>query len=96
MFGVRDAPVWRKVLKENPLFAQATWKIMLMFSTDGVSPYKAGVYSMWPLIFKVMNLIPQLASKTDLLLLAGIIHGPHEPTEHPTNGSSATLRYVHI
>jgi len=35
---------------------------------------------MWPLLFKVLNLPPHLASQTNLLLLGGIIHGPTAPS----------------
>ena len=34
---------------------------------------------MWPLVFKVLNLPTHLASRTEYLLLAGVINGPTSP-----------------
>ena len=51
------------------------------YSTDGVNPWQGSQYSMWPIVFKVLNLPPHLASRTDLLLLAGVIHGPRSPSD---------------
>ena len=48
-------------------------------STDGVNPWQGSTYSMWPLVFKVLNLPKHLASRTDYLLLAGVINGPTAP-----------------
>ena len=52
-----------------------------MLSTDGVNPWQGSLYSMWPVVFKVLNLPPHLASITDLLLLCAVIHGPHSPAD---------------
>lgn len=46
---------------------------------DGVNPFKGSQYTMWPLLFKILNYAPELASKTELVLLAGVIHGPNAP-----------------
>jgi hypothetical protein len=58
----------------NSLFS-----IVLAYSTDGVNPFRSGQYSLWPLVFKVLNLPPSLASNTGLLILGGLIHGPRKP-----------------
>jgi hypothetical protein len=52
---------------------------MLGYGTDGVNPWRSGFYSMWPLVVKVLNLGPQHASTTELLILAGVVHGPRKP-----------------
>jgi len=67
-------------MKTDREFACALHRILLFLSTDGVNPWKGSLYTMWPLLFKVLNLPPHLASQTNLLLLGGIIHGPTAPS----------------
>jgi hypothetical protein len=82
MKGIHDSPAWHKYLKDNPKFGtQSVYDVLLCLSTDGVNPFRSGTHSLWPICVKVLNLQPLLASRTSLLLLAGIVHGPRKPKD---------------
>ena len=80
MRSIHDSPAWNDFLQQNPSFSQNPRNLLLSFCTDGINPFKKKGFSMWPQMFKVLNLEPHLASKTSLMFLSGVIHGPKEPT----------------
>ena len=64
---------------DDPKMADSAFNIGLAYSTDGVNPFRSGQYTLWPMVVKILNLKPALASRTALLILAGVIHGPKKP-----------------
>jgi Transposase family tnp2 len=55
--------------------------IALLFSTDGLTLFKVGTDSVWPLLLVNLNLEPQKRFKQHNLLLCGIIPGPNNPKD---------------
>lgn len=74
--GVQDSPLWNDFLAEHPDFEQTDVALLLAFCTDGVNPFKSGSFSMWPIMWKVLNTPSHAAGKTDLLIMSGLVHGP--------------------
>ena len=79
MAGINDSPGWKALFDAKPALRRSVYNIVLCLSTDGVNPFRSGQHSCWPIVFKVLNLPPELASRTDLLILAGVVHGPRKP-----------------
>lgn len=76
---IQESAAWDRLVLHDPLMVDSIINVVLAYSTDGVNPFRSGQYTMWPLVFKVLNLPPSLASSTSLLILAGIIRGPKKP-----------------
>lgn len=68
---VKDSSQWKRWMAED----EGSTKVILGFNTDGVNPFHSqGVqYSMWPLIFCIMNLPSSLRNKPDAFLLVGVV-----------------------
>ena len=79
MAGISDSPGWKALFDAKPALRRSAYNVILCLSTDGVNPFRSGQHSCWPIVFKVLNLPPELASRTDLLILAGVVHGPRKP-----------------
>lgn len=77
--SIHQSPEWKAAFERNPWLKSSAYNVLLCMSTDGVNPFRSGQHSCWPIAFKVLNLPPDMASRTDLLILAGIIHGPRKP-----------------
>ena len=80
MRSIHDSPSWNKYLEQHPEFARVPTNLLLCYCTDGVTPFKGSEHTMWPQMWKVLNLPPHLSSKTELVLLSGVTHGPKSPT----------------
>ena len=79
--GVRD--YWDALLyqqQKEGLF-QDEHDIGLAFSTDGLSLFNVGQFSIWPLVLINLNLPPELRVKKENILLCGIIPGPNSPKD---------------
>ena len=76
MRSIHDSPAYAAFYEANPGMQGA---VLGALSTDGVNPFKGVKYSMWPFMWKILNYLPDRASRTDLMLLVGIIHGPKTP-----------------
>ena len=75
MRSILDSPAYAKFQREHP-----GWKGVLgALCTDGVNPFKGSQYSIWPFMWKILNYSPVLASRTDKIILIGVIHGPRSP-----------------
>jgi hypothetical protein len=75
MRSILDSPAYAKFHREHP-----GWKGVLgALCTDGVNPFKGSQYSIWPFMWKILNYSPVLASRTDKIILIGVIHGPRSP-----------------
>lgn len=79
MASMHDSPGWAEGVASDNVFMASAFNLVLAYSTDGVNPFKKSLHTMWPLIFKILNLEADKASRTDLLVLAGVIHGPRMP-----------------
>ena len=79
MRSIQDSPEWISFLRNNPSFASSPTNLALCYCTDGINPFKNGTHTTWPQMFKVLNLPPHMASRTDLVLLTGVTHGPRKP-----------------
>ena len=79
MKSIADSPAWKALFDAKPNLRQGLYNIILCLSTDGVNPFRSGQHSCWPVVFKVLNLPPELSSRTDLLVLAAVVHGPRKP-----------------
>jgi hypothetical protein len=54
--------------------------VALSLCSDGFNPWnKRKPYSIWPIMFQVLNLPEHLRRLSHNIILAGIIDGPHEP-----------------
>jgi len=80
--GVRD--YWDGLLyqeqKGEGLF-EDEHDIGLAFSTDGLSLFTVGNFSVWPLVLVNLNLRPEVRVKKENILLYGIIPGPSSPKD---------------
>ena len=77
LYHVRDSDRFRAFLQTNPSFAR-DYSHLLQMMTDGFEPWPG--YSMWPVLFKDLNLFPvELLARSELLILYAIVHGPKSP-----------------
>jgi len=76
MRSIHDSPAYADFYQANPTMQGV---VLGALSTDGVNPFKGVKYSMWPFMWKILNYPPHLASRTDLMLLVGVVHGPRSP-----------------
>jgi hypothetical protein len=51
--SVHDSEMWDEFVTQDPTMSSGSQNIALAYSTDGVNPFRSGVYSLWPLTFKV-------------------------------------------
>jgi hypothetical protein len=80
MDSIHDSPAWQQLVRDDPQFAAVATNIVGAYSTDGVNPYKHSNHSMWPQLWKVLNYGPRDASRTALVIMFGLVHGPSSPT----------------
>jgi hypothetical protein len=52
--------MWDDFVTQDPIMSSGTQNIALAYSTDGVNPFRSGVYSLWPLTFKVQTRVVSL------------------------------------
>ena len=48
----RDSPAFRETVEQHQLGPE---DLVICFSTDGVNPVKGETYSLWPLLFKILE-----------------------------------------
>lgn len=58
MYNVHDSPLWKKAFTEDGFSKGDLRGILLQLCTDGVNPFNSNKvnYSMWPIMFSVLNL----------------------------------------
>lgn len=73
LYDIKDSETWRQWMVEDN--SEKFPKIVFGFNTDGVNPFhsQGTQYSMWPLIFCIMNLPSHIRNKPDAFVLAGVV-----------------------
>ena len=78
---VYDGKLWNDFLDYNGTpFLSEPFTYALMMNIDWFQPYKHVSYSVGVIYFVCMNLPGGVRFKTEHVVLAGIIPGPHEPS----------------
>jgi hypothetical protein len=79
MKNVYDSAGWRLKVIDSGFAADNDCNIVLSMATDGFQPADKGAYSIWPILFEVLNLPEELRYKTNMMIMAGIVPGPNKP-----------------
>lgn len=72
-----DSPGWKKYVLDSGFAADEARNLVLSLCADGVNPFKGSVYSLWPIMLRIENLVATERSKQGNLLLWGIVSGSH-------------------
>lgn len=59
----------------NSSFFDDIRNVVLTLCTDGINPWETGTSSVWPLLLTVLNLPPDVRSRSECLILVGLIPG---------------------
>jgi len=75
---ITESPGWQIHAVNTGLFDDIR-NVALAFCSDGVNPFGKSAHSTWPLMLSVLNYPPHIRTRTDLMILLGLIPGPHAP-----------------
>lgn len=75
MRDIHDSPQFLEAYEKSGKFSGDPRGLTLQFSTDGMSPFSHGTYSMWPLTLTILNLPKNVRHLFSSIMLAGIIPG---------------------
>ena len=83
MYDVHDSPLWKKAFTEDGFSKGDPRGILLQLCTDGVNPFSSNKvnYSMWPIMFSVLNLPKQVRNTYQNIMLVGIVPAQVEGKE---------------
>lgn len=83
MYDVHDSPLWKKAFTEDGFSKGDPRGILLQLCTDGVNPFSSNKvnYSMWPIMFSVLNLPKQIRNTYQNIMLVGIVPAQVEGKE---------------
>ncbi len=59
----------------NSSFFDDIRNVVLTLCTDGMNPWDTGTYSVWPLLLSVVNLPPDIRTRAEFFIMAGLIGG---------------------
>ncbi len=76
-YDIHDSPSWKEAYGTNGIFAGDKRGIALALCTDGVNPFSHTrvAYSMWPIMFSLLNLPRSIRNLFQNIWLVGIIPG---------------------
>ena len=75
MRGIQDSPCFRALFSASGYFGGNHRGLVLQLSSDGVSPFDASQYSMWPTVISVLNLPKKVRNLYSNIMLVGIVPG---------------------
>ena len=75
MRDIQDSPCFRALFSGNGYFGGNHRGLVLQLSSDGVSPFDVGQYSMWPIVISVLNLPKKVRNLYSNIMLVGIVPG---------------------
>ena len=83
MYDVHDSPLWKKAFTEDGFSKGDPRGILLQLCTDGVNPFSSNKvnYSMWPIMFSVLNLPKEVRNTYQNIMLVGIVPAQVEGKE---------------
>lgn len=83
MYNVHDSPLWKKAFTEDGFSKGDPRGILFQLCTDGVNPFNSNKvnYSMWSIMFSVLNLPKQVRNTYQNMMLVGIVPAQVEGKE---------------
>lgn len=75
---ITESSGWAKHVVDGGFFADIR-NIVLCLCSDGMNPFRKSTHSIWPIMASILNLPPHLRTKSEAMLLLGVVPGPKAP-----------------
>jgi len=75
---ITESAGWKKYAVDTGFFDDLR-NIFMGLCVDGVNPFGKSTHSTWPIMLTIFNFPPHLRTRSELMILIGIIPGPRTP-----------------